>query len=229
MNQPSHPNAANARNAEAGAAIYTRQTLAGYDFVVLTVSNRLAWKCPSALILDSYNQHITATHLDVGVGTGYFLDKCHFPAGSSPDIHLLDLNPYSLKATADRLWRYQPTVKRANVLEPLKLNAKFDSIALNYLLHCLPGTMLSKGVLFDHLKPLLNLGGVIFGTTILGADSHDIQANALARSLMRFYNFRRVFGNTHDTLADLENKLNANFRDVATKVVGCVAFFSGRV
>jgi hypothetical protein len=234
MKQPSPPNAANAEtgagvgNADAGAAIYNRQTLAGYDFVVLTVSNRLAWKCPTAQILDFYNQHITANHLDVGVGTGYFLDKCRFPS-ATPNIHLLDLNPYSLKATADRLRRYQPTVKRANVLEPIKLNAKFDSIALNYLLHCLPGSMRSKGVVFDHLKPFLNEGGVIFGTTILGADSHDIQANALARSLMRLYNSRGVFGNAQDNLADLESKLKTNFRDVSTKVVGCVAFFSGRV
>ena len=219
----------NPPNAEAGAAIYTRQTLAGYDFVVLKVSNSLAWKCPSALILDFYNQHITPNHLDVGVGTGYFLDKCRFPAGTTPNIHLLDLNPHSLKATADRLRRYEPTTHRANVLEPLKLNVRFDSIALNYLLHCLPGTMRSKGVVFDHLKPLLNPGGVIFGATILGADGHAIQPNALARSLMRLYNSRGVFGNAHDTLADLETNLQANFRDCSTQIVGCVAFFSGRV
>ena len=213
-------------NAEAGAAIYTRQTLSAYDFVVLKISNTLAWKCPSALILNFYNQHITSNHLDVGVGTGYFLDKCHFPAGVTPKIHLLDLNPHSLEATAQRLQRYQPTTQRANVLEPLELDAKFDSIALNYLLHCLPGTMRSKGVVFDHLKPLLNPGGVIFGTTILGAATPDIQANALARTLMRLYNSRGVFSNAQDNLSDLEDPLKANFCEISTRVVGCVAFFS---
>ena len=222
MSQP------NAENVEAGAAIYTRQTLAAYDFVVLKVSNSLAWQCPSELILDFYNQHISANHLDVGVGTGYFLDKCRFPS-AVPNIHLLDLNPHSLEATANRLRRYQPTTQRANVLEPLKLDAKFGSIALNYLLHCLPGTMRSKGAVFDHLKPLLQPGGVIFGTTILGVDEADIQPNVLARLLLRLYNSSGVFGNRHDTLPDLESHLKANFRDVSTTLVGCVAFFSGRV
>ena len=213
------------RDAEAGAAIYTRQTLSAYDFVVLKLSNRLAWKCPSSLILDFYNDHITANHLDVGVGTGYFLDKCRFPS-PTPHIHLLDLNRNSLEATAQRLQRYQPTTHRANILEPVQLDAKFDSIALNYLLHCLPGTMRGKGVVFTNLKPLLNPGSVIFGTTILGQGT---QPNALARSLMRLYNARGVFGNAQDNLADLENHLKANFRETSTKVVGCVAFFSGRV
>src|SRR5262245_22523218 len=91
-------------SAEAGAAIYNKPLLAIYDLGVIGLSNTLAWRCPSHLILDFYNQHISANHLDVGVGTGYFLDKCRFPS-SSPRIALLDLNPNSLEATAKRLRR----------------------------------------------------------------------------------------------------------------------------
>lgn len=33
---------------EAGQAVYTKSNLAVYDFVVLGVSNRFIWKCPTA-------------------------------------------------------------------------------------------------------------------------------------------------------------------------------------
>ena len=52
----------------AGQAVYTKRTLAVYDFMVLGVSNRFLWKCPSQRLEEHYNQHVTANHLDVGVG-----------------------------------------------------------------------------------------------------------------------------------------------------------------
>ncbi len=39
-----------AEQAEAGQAVYTKQTLAVYDFVVLGISNRFLWKCPTLSI-----------------------------------------------------------------------------------------------------------------------------------------------------------------------------------
>jgi hypothetical protein len=101
-----------------GAAAYTRTNLAIYNLFVLGFSNTFAWKCPSRAILDHYNRHVTDRHLDVGVGTGYFLDKCRFP-GPSPAITLMDLNPNSLAATAKRLRRYKPTRHEVDVLQPI--------------------------------------------------------------------------------------------------------------
>jgi hypothetical protein len=178
------------------------------------------------LILDFYNEHITANHLDVGVGTGYFLDKCRFPS-DTPRIMLLDLNPNSLNAAAKRLHRYQPITHLGNVWVPEILQPlKFDSIALNFLLHCLHRPIGGKQYIFRNLKPLLNPGGVVFGTTILG---RGIKPNFLARRLMRLYNAKGIFSNTEDTLEELENSLKTDFRAYSTKVVGCVAFFVGSV
>jgi ubiquinone/menaquinone biosynthesis C-methylase UbiE len=212
-------------SAEAGAAIYNPWILSIYDLGVIQFSNQFAWRCPSPRILDFYNQHISANHLDVGVGTGYFLDHCHFPS-AAPRIALLDLNPNSLRVTAHRLRRYSPTTHVANVLEPIQLDApRFDSIAINYLLHCLPGTMRSKQAAFDHLTVLLNPGGVLFGTTILG---QGMRPNFLARRLMKLYNAKGIFSNDQDNLDDLESNLQQSFREYSTFVVGCVAFFWGR-
>ena len=210
----------------AGAAIYSKPFLSVYDLYVLGFSNTFVWQCPSRLILDFYNAHVSAKHLDVGVGTGYFLDKCKFPT-RHPTIVLADINTNCLQTTAKRLQRYGPTTHIANVLEPLQIEAAdFDSIALNYLLHCLPGNLLSKGAAFRNLKPLLNNGGVIFGTTILGAGT---KRNFLANILMRAYNSKGIFSNLNDNTADLESLLKDNFRDYSIRIVGCVAFFEGRI
>lgn len=64
----------------AGHAAYTRRSLRLYDIVVLGLTNHLIWNCPTKRLLQNYNKHITANHLDVGVGTGYFLDHCRFPS-----------------------------------------------------------------------------------------------------------------------------------------------------
>jgi hypothetical protein len=211
----------------AGAAIYNKQLLSVYDLFVLGFSNTYVWQCPSRMILDFYNTHISGRHLDAGVGTGYFLDKCKFPT-PHPTLVLADLNPNSLETSAKRLKRYRPTTQIANVLEQIQIETTgFESIALSYLLHCLPGNLLSKGTVFRNLKTLLSEnGGVIFGTTILGAGTKQ---NFLAKILMRAYNSKGIFSNLNDNASDLENVLKDNFRDYSIRVVGCVAFFVGKI
>jgi hypothetical protein len=80
---------------------------------VIKVSNQLAWRCPAQLTLSFYNQHLSANHLEVGVGTGYYLDLCRF-SSSTPRLVLLDLNPNSLSMAAQRLQRYNPSILLAN-------------------------------------------------------------------------------------------------------------------
>ena len=101
-----------------GAAANTKATLAVYDLFVLRFSNSFIWKCPSRLLLDLYDRLVSDRHLDVGVGTGYFLDKCRFPV-AVPSIALLDLNANSLQVTAKRLERYKPSCHQADVLKPI--------------------------------------------------------------------------------------------------------------
>jgi hypothetical protein len=46
-----------------------------YDVLVHGLSNRLAWRCPAKRLLDLYRSHLSADHLEAGVGTGFFLDR----------------------------------------------------------------------------------------------------------------------------------------------------------
>jgi hypothetical protein len=212
------------QDAAAGATIYTRLVLSIYDPLVFRLENRFVWKCPTRLLLDHYNQHVSGNHLDVGVGTGYLLDNCRFPV-DDPTIALMDLNPNSLQVTSTRIRRYRPAMYMANVWEPTKINLpSFDSIGLNYLLHCLPGSMGDKGRVFGNLKPYLNRGGVLFGTTILG---QEVEFNLLGRLFMGVYNARRILNNRADSLADLEDALERNFDRYSVHTVGYVTFFVG--
>ncbi|GAB4360517.1 MAG: class I SAM-dependent methyltransferase [Kiloniellaceae bacterium] len=212
-----------AADAWAGQAVYTERTLKLYDAVVLRFSNRFLWRCPTAELLALYDANVSANHLDAGVATGYFLDRCRFPV-AQPRLGLLDLNPLCLQAAAARVARYRPETYRADVLQPIDFPVEpFDSLGITYLLHCLPGPLSRKAAAFANLKPLLRDGARVFGATILG---RGVAHNALGRRVMRFYNRRGIFGNETDDLEALREALEAQFDDVELRLAGTVALFT---
>lgn len=210
--------------AAAGQAVYTPRTLRLYDLLVLGVSNRFIWNCPTPRLLQLYNDNVSNNHLDVGVGTGYYLDRCRFPS-DQPRITLLDMNPNCLQATAARIARYTPTCRQANIFDtPDFGDSNFDSIGLNYVLHCLPGAMREKLVAVEHLAELLTPGGVLFGSTLLHG---GVTRGWPARRLMDLYNRKQIFSNTEDDLATLEKGLAEIFDSYEIEVVGCAALLRG--
>jgi hypothetical protein len=220
---------------EAGQAVYTRGTLSVYDIVVLGISNSFIWKCPSVKIEQHYNEHVSDNHLEVGVGTGYFPDRCHFPS-QHPRVGLMDMNTNTLAFASKRIARYQPETYIQNILEPIDHELKpFDSIGINYLFHCVPGSMSEKAVVpgsmsekavvFDHLVKLMRPGCKVFGSTILQG---GVPRSWLARKLMNFYNKKGIFSNEQDDIGGLESALSERFNNVKIEVVGCVALFSAK-
>jgi SAM-dependent methyltransferase len=215
-----------AADVERGQRIYTPLVLRVYDVFVLGFSNRLAWQCPSVTMLERYEWHVGRRHLDLGVGTGWYLDRCTWPV-EQPEITLLDLNENSLSLAAGRLARYAPRTVRANVFDPLPLgDARFESAAANYLLHCLPGPIESKAAaLAANVRPYLEPGGLLFGSTILG---RGVTHTRIGRRLMRLYNAKGIFSNAEDDERGLEQGLAATFTNVQIEVVGAVALFAVR-
>lgn len=210
---------------ERGHAAYTKRSLALYDWWVLGFSNKRIWKCPTEKILEIYRSHISDNHLEVGVGTGYFL-KHTLPEGK-PRVGLLDINRDCL----DRAYRViadtRPEIYQEDVLDPLDFSVpEYDSIAINYLLHCLPGRLeLKMGEVLDNLIPVLKNDGVVFGSTILGT---DIQRPILAKMLMSHYNRKGIFSNTEDGLGAVMEALQKRFRTFNVEVSGCVVMFWGK-
>jgi hypothetical protein len=209
----------------AGHAFYTKRSLALYDAAILGFFSRAAWRCPADRIIGHYDQHVSGNHLDIGVGTGYFLDHCSFPT-ATPRLALLDPNATCLAVASDRVARFAPEVIQADILQPAAYAGDgFDSIGMNYVLHCLPGTFTSKGSVLDHLRPLASPGAVLFDATLL----HDgVERNWFARSVMARNNKHRIFCNATDSLSGLRAMLESRLSDVTVDVIGCVGTFAGR-
>ena len=165
--------------------------------------------CPARHILQHYNDHVSANHLDVGVGTGYFLDRCRFGT-PSPRIALMDLNQNCLDAAARQIARYDPVLSLGNALEPFTVEGPmFDSVGLNYLLHCLPGDIRAKSVVFQHAKAAAVPGATIFGATLLHG---GVDRNWMARKVMDRNNAHGIFSNAHDDLDGLRWALSTPHR-----------------
>lgn len=218
-------NAINNETVSEGQAVYSKKVLALYDLWVLGISNAFIWKCPTKLLREAFFENATDNHLDVGVGTGYYLKNCLIYEECR--LGLLDLNANSLYAAVLKTQHLSPEIYQANVLDEFDLVCdKFDSISMHYLLHCLPGTISEKSVAFSNLLPYLNPGGVVFGSTLL---SEGVERSYLAKQLMTFYNRKGIFHNSSDSLDALKAVLHEHFTEVDIQVAGCAAVFSARL
>ena len=206
---------------DAGQAVYTKSILSIYDILVLGLSNSFVWCCPTKKLRRVFSENASLNHLDVGVGTGYYPDKCFI--NTKRRLAFFDMNENSLAESAERNQRFHPEVYQGNVFEALNLDCdKFDSISMNYLLHCLPGDMSSKSIVFKNLSEWLNDDGVLFGSTILGK---GYEKGFSAKKLMEFYNSKGVFDNLNDDAEGLKQALESYFFDVSIEVKNCVAIF----
>ena len=204
----------------AGQADYTPWLLAIYDPWVLGFMARAVWRCPTPPVVQRYRQHVGHRHLDVGPGTGYFLDK----AGLSPEteITLLDPNPNVLAHVSRRLAARNLTTVEADVLKPLPVEGPFDSAALSYVLHCLPGPQPHKAAAIRNVAAVLAPDGVLFGGTVLGSSE---QHTPQARAVLWAFNRRGAFDNLGDTAEGLRGILEESFQNVEIDVVGSLGFF----
>jgi 2-polyprenyl-3-methyl-5-hydroxy-6-metoxy-1,4-benzoquinol methylase len=210
---------------KAGIALYSRFLLAIYDWYMLGCNCRFLWRCPSRYLLDLYNRHVSANHLDVGVGTGYFMDRCRFP-GSGVRLALMDLNTNSLRAAGRRLARYRPEIYRRNAMKPFDIQAPpFDSVGMVNLLHCLPGNLRTKSVVFEYAQAVMNPGAVLFGSTIL---CEGVARNRQTTLALKLANRMGWMTNQNDSLEDLREALRRVFPDGSVDVIGCEALFWGR-
>jgi SAM-dependent methyltransferase len=204
-----------------GQRDYTPRVLRLYDPFVLGFAARFVWRCPTRRLVDSYRRHIRPNHLDVGPGTGYFVDEAGLPDGSR--VTLLDPNANVLRHASRRLRRLDVTTVEADVLKPLPVSGPFDSAALHLVFHCLPAPMTRKAAAIEHIASVLAPTGVFFGASVLGDSGPHTW---LARRYMDAFNRQGGFDNRDDTEEGLRSILAASFADVEFEVVGSIAIFS---
>ncbi|MFF2086137.1 class I SAM-dependent methyltransferase [Nocardia sp. NPDC058176] len=210
------------------AAPYTPAFLTVYDAWVIRLSNRFAWQCDATVMLDLYNRHLGHRHLEVGPGSGWYL--ANSAAGETAQITLMDLNPTPLSFTARRLRKSVHDVAAvcASVLEPVPAEAGtgYDSVGINFVLHCVPGDFTDKGIAFRHLADVLSDDGVLFGSTILGRGREP--RTLFGRALTTVYRRVGAFNNRDDDRGELEDALGAAFAEHTVIEVGAVTLFTAR-
>lgn len=204
---------------------YHRRALSFYDLFVFRGSSPLFWRCPVENQTELYNRSLGARHLELGVGTGYLMEHSRFPV-SNPKITLVDMNKATLDYTAQRMRFFATTKVVANALEPLPVpEGSHDSAALSLLLHCIPGSLLEKGVAIKHAAATVRPGGIVFGSTVL---SSGVPVTRAGRWLMKNVNDKGVFHNDGDSLEDLRTVLEQNFDDFELYNRGSVGLFRAR-
>lgn len=249
MDNPPNTNLDNSDTSK-GAAAYTPLLLKWlYDPLVLGLYFTHAWRCPTTThLLPFFTAHTSRPDdpsspparrlLDIGVGTGYFLEQA--PLASTTDLVLVDLNPNCLDAAAARARKAHPHLRcstvQADFLAPCGLAAdgiggigdggKFDAISLMLLLHCVPGPPARKAAALVGLKHLLAEDrGVLFGATVLGrGETH----NWFGRWLMWLHNKKGTFDNREDEVASFVGPLEEHFESVEWRVVGVTLLFEAR-
>jgi SAM-dependent methyltransferase len=204
-----------------GQRDYTPRILRLYDPFVLGFAARFVWRCPTGRLVDGYRRCIRANHLDVGPGTGYFVDQAGLPDGSR--VTLLDPNPNVLEHASRRLRRLDVTTVEADVLKPLPVSGPFDSAALHLVFHCLPAPMSRKAAAIEHIASVLAPTGVFFGASVLGDTGNH---SWLARRYLAAFNRQGGFDNRGDSEEGLRSILAASFQNVEFEVVGSIAIFS---
>lgn len=206
--------------------IYTKANLRLYDAVVMGLLARHVWGCPSDLFVEHYRRHVTANHAEIGVGTGYCLDRCGFD-DADPRLVLIDLQPNCLEHAARRLARFHPQMLVRDVLQAMPIVSRpFDSVALGGVLHCLPGDMRHKARAFDTLRSLTRQGSKIFGYSIV---TDVARRRRRSEVVLRLLNRLRVVDNAGDRASDLARELSGRFAECNVEQVGHMAFFSAVV
>ena len=204
-----------------GQSEYTRPLLKLYDPLVLGPIARFVWRCPATRLVERYRQRIRSRHLDVGPGTGYFLERSGLPDGSP--VTILDPNPNVLRHVSQRLVQLDITAVEADVLKPLPVSGTFDSAALHLVIHCLPGPLPSKAAAVANVAAVLAPDGVLFGASVLGTSGRHTWA---ARRMLDAFNRQGGFDNLNDTEEGLGEILAASFEHVELETVGSVAIFA---
>ena len=204
-----------------GQADYHGLLLRLYDPLVLGPISRYVWRAPAELGVKLYRQHIRPNHLDVGPGTGYFIDHADLPAGSR--VTIVDPNPNVLRHVTRRLRNLDVTAVQADVLKPLPVAGPFESAGMNAVLHCLPGPLDRKAAAFANIAAVLAPEATLFGATVLGRSAKHTR---MGRAFLTSFNRRGTFDNLDDTEEGIADILRRSFRAVTIETLGGLAVFS---
>lgn len=192
--------------------------LNSYDLLVNKINCRYIWKCSEKNIHKLYSKNLKENHLEIGPGTGYFLNKYKFK-----NLHLMDINSSILEKSKKNLYPncdniniYQHNIFQKN--NPIEIE-NIQSIGINYVLHCVPGELSFS---FNNLIKNLNQNNLnIFGSTVIPENNID-----LANLELQFLNYFEIFNNKKHDDKELIDFLDSKKYLYQTKKIGYSLLFS---
>ncbi len=224
-------------NRQTSEAVYTSSVLDAYDVCVWDFNSPFLWRIWPEEVQGLYDDCLihSTKHCEIAVGTGLFLRNLNSHSiANLRQITLLDLNPEALTQCQNRLEDHRSEYKNdveidSHALDifdppPVEFIGTYDSVGVNFLLHCLHGkNMREKAIVLRNCGSLLAKDGVMFGSTILGKDIMSEDSTSVGKatlSTLRDYNKLGIFGNEGDSYQDLAAVLNELFEDVEVYRVG---------
>ena len=212
-----------------------------YDSVIVNIISKYVWNCDPSVHVGRYQEFINCkkdsthdqsctnhVHLDIGPGSGYYLSESQKNTNTNfdLDLHLIDINEETLISTKKKFPSSHTTTHNV-FLKPFPYGCTFDTIALNHVLHCVPGDQeLMMDQMLGHLKSNMDDSTVFFGSTVAGlvpTERHSMSAIALITFLQEL----GIFHNQIDE-EGMRDVLAKHFKRVETTCCGSEIGFVGR-
>lgn len=201
---------------------YSGLILELYDFLILKLSSVLIWRCRTAKLIQLYRSNVSRQHLEVGVGTGYLLNRAVFPS-HWVQLHILDCNLKVLQHAYYRLARYNPTPVLCDLMSSdWPAFPKQQSIGMNYVWHALEGSSAERAKVFGKLAARLTPTGVLFGSSVVGINP---KMPSLTQKVSRHWLRLGLFNNQGDHPDVLRSILCEYFEEVSVSQEGQVMLF----
>ena len=194
-----------------------------YDRIVNDFNCKHVWKCSTKNIIDNYQKNISNNHLEIGPGTGFFLNKKNTGINFKK-LTLVDVNKDILQFSKKNLEQYYSNIEILHsdlFSQKISESIYFESVGVNYVLHCVTGNLQTK---LDNL--IDNLGNNkynLFGASVICDPLH---MNTIAEYELIFLNTLGIFNNNEDTYYELEEYLNNRNIKFSLKKQGYVAIFN---
>jgi hypothetical protein len=203
-----------------GQSGYNAAMLAIYDVWVLKFMTKAVWKVPVALGVDRYRQHMGHRHLDVGPGTGYFIEKADQPRDT--EITLLDpIRPCFATWRSDSRHGIRSPLRPTSWSPSRSTDRSTPRLSASYST-AFAGQRV-KAVAVRNIAHVLDPEGILFGGTVLGLQGDHTKS---ARAFLRAANKPGGFDNVDDTAEGLRRILEMSFSAVDVDVVGSAALFA---
>ena len=195
-----------------------------YDYLVNDINCNYAWRCNKNNIFDLYRKNLESNHLEIGPGSGYFLLPKHHNKKIG-NLFLMDINYPILNHSHNNLKNHFPNVYpiKHNIFENSLKFLDFQSVGINYVLHCVPGRLENK---MEKLINNLPENLTIFGSTVI--NDFNKQTNLSQVELM-VLNKLGIFNNSNDYSNALIKFAKSNKLEFDTQIIGNVLIFKIKV